>query len=375
MLDGVSSNGPEEVMKHMGCIQGQDYQSALWAIGMRSKHGTTVSQIKRAFSSRKIVRTWLLRGTIHVANAPNVKWISNLLTPGLIKIALKRESNRGLDQETVDRVEKLFVEMLTGGNKLTRTEMYNLVEAGGVSPENNLGYHMLYRAAWDGLICFGDNDGDENTFVLLDEWIKNGVDIEGSEAIATLAETYFDSHGPAKLSDFAWWSGLRMKDIKSSLSTYPGIIAPSTMNPDLYISREIGKQRKTFEESVLLLPAYDEYFLGYADRSLAFGDDLTKYYSKGTPIYDVKFPVIQCEGRNSVNGGKRVPIVHKNGIFQPLVLVNGQIAGTWKREDTKNGISVAIIPFRNFSKSQISLLKEEVERYGQFLETDASLKL
>lgn len=89
----------------------------------------------------------------------------------------------------------------------------------------------------------------------------------------------------------------------------------------------------------------------------------------------MKFPVIQCEGRNSVNGGKRVPIVHKNGIFQPLVLVNGQIAGTWKREDTKNGISVAIIPFRNFSKSQISLLKEEVERYGQFLETDASLKL
>lgn len=169
MLAESSRDEPEAVMKHMGCIQGQDYQSALWAIGMRSKYGTTVTQVERAFSDRKIVRTWLLRGTIQVASAPNVRWISSLLSPGLTKVALKRESNRGLDQETVQRIEKLFVEKLRGGNKLTRTGMYKLVEAAGVGAENNLGYHMLYRAAWEGIICFGDEEGDEDTFVLLDE--------------------------------------------------------------------------------------------------------------------------------------------------------------------------------------------------------------
>lgn len=199
--------------------------------------------------------------------------------------------------------------------------------------------------------------------------------IEGNEAIITLAKTYFDSHGPAKLTDFAWWSGLRMKEIRSALSAHPGIISPSMLNPDLYHSNVLENQGKNSEDSVLLLPAYDEYFLGYADRSFIFGEDLIGYYSNGLPVYDVKLPVFGTEGKSSAYTGKRVPIVHRNGIFQPLVLVNGQIAGTWKRKVTKNGITVAIMPFRNFSQRQISLIKEEVERYGRFLEKSANLKL
>ena len=374
-LDDSKRADPAEVMIHMGCIQGQDYQSALWAIGMRSKPGTTFRNVEAAFSDRKIVRTWLLRGTIHIADATNVKWISKLLSPGLLKLALKREANRGIEPEKIRKIEEIFMGRLKKEHQLSRTDMYRLLEESGESPENNFGYHMLYRAAWDGIICYGDRKGDEDTFALRDEWINDGINLEGNNAIVSLAKLYFASHGPASLSDFAWWSGLKMKEIRTALNENPEIFHHWKDNPKLIHYDEDNSHDKYPENSVKLLPAYDEYFIGYADRSFIFNDKLKGYLSKDLPIYDVKFPVLTSNKEGGDAQNESVSIIHKNGIFQPLVLVDGQIAGTWTKKVTKDGMTLTIMPFQKFSYSEVSKLEDEVGKYGKFFEANIKLTI
>lgn len=56
---------PSDVVVAMGAIQAQDYRSALWAVGVRAR-GATLADVERALADAAIVRTWAMRGTLHL---------------------------------------------------------------------------------------------------------------------------------------------------------------------------------------------------------------------------------------------------------------------------------------------------------------------
>ncbi len=231
---GAIGIAPEEAVHTLGALQAQDYGAALWAIGLRSRPDTTKSDVEDAISKKKIVRTWLMRGTIHFASSLDVRWMAGLLAPRLINIARQRDRGLGLSDAVVESVKSMFYEALKGGKMLSREEMYAILKKCGIPKKDNLGYHMLYRAAWDGLICFGPNDGKSPTFTLLDEWVGKETRLEGDKAVEELALRYFSSHGPATIKDFIWWSGLKASDTKLAISKLGSKLKEEVINGTTY---------------------------------------------------------------------------------------------------------------------------------------------
>ncbi len=342
---------PEDVVRYLGAMQAQDYQNALWAIGLRCKEGTTMYDVQSAISDRKIVRTWLMRGTLHFASSTDVRWMLRLFTPCLRNTALQRDRSLGLSDEVVEKTKSLFSKALRGGRQLSRAEMYSVMEKCGIPSANNLGYHMLYRAAWDGLICFGANDGKQPTFALLDEWLETPPTQPLSDGIlAELATRYFTSHGPATIRDYVWWSGLKVSDAKLGIESASGLSEQQIGNSTYYLPKSLPKPKRN--KQLFLLPGFDEYILGYTDRSAALGNTHAK-----KPI-----------------SSSNPAIIHSNGVFLPTIIVNGKVVGTWARKAAKGRVLVTAKLFIGLDHEQKQQLNEETIRYGQFLGADAVLR-
>jgi DNA glycosylase AlkZ-like len=345
-------SSPETVLRNLGAVQAQDYPAALWAIGLRSK-SCTKSDVEAAVVERKITRTWLMRGTLHFAASSDIRWMLKLFSPRLVNTATTRDRHLGLSDGVVRKVKSLFRSALRGGRRLSRSEMYRVMERGGVPASNNLGYHMLYRAAWDGLICFGPHAGKEPTFVLAEEWLPKSVPIYHDEAVIEIVDRYFSSHGPATIKDFAWWSGLRVSDAWFGIErASPRLREEVVDGTSYYMPRNPARPAAT-QRSAYLLPAFDEYLVGYSDRSAILGSKETQKWIREA----------------------KVAVVHSNGIFLPTLVVDGEVAGTWKRTNAKAGLVITLLPFRKLSGKEMAEVGEQVDVYAKFLETDATLRV
>ena len=182
-------------MSRLGAIQGQDYPGAKYSIGLRVP-GSGESAVDRTVEEGRIVRTWLFRGTLHLAAAADVRRMLALVAPRLIAGSVSRDRNLGLDEAVYEKSRKLFRKALRGGNRLTRGKIYELLEKAGISTAGQRGYHLLWRTALEGLICFGPPLGKEQSFVLLDDWVPGSGRSDRSEVSSDLAKRYFSSRGP-----------------------------------------------------------------------------------------------------------------------------------------------------------------------------------
>jgi hypothetical protein len=336
---------PEGVLTSLGAVQAQDYPAALWAIGLRCGDSTTKADVEEAIAKRKISRTWLMRGTLHFASSRDIQWMLGLFAPRLIHTAISRDRHLGLGDDVVKRSEALFVAALKGNRQLTRDEMYKVLEKGGVDIPGPLGYHMLYRAAWDGVICFGAHEGKRPTFELLEERISITRELSNARALAELASRYFTSHGPATIKDYVWWSGLKTSDAKAGIEgASPSLASEEVDGKTFYFAKKLPKPTG-HDDEVHLLPAFDEYLVGYADRSAMLGNEDTQKMLKS---------------------GK-VVFTHSNGIFLPVVVVDGEVVGTWKTKDAKGEMAVTIRPFVKLGEERRKGAKEAAQRYADFL--------
>ncbi|MEL7587544.1 MAG: crosslink repair DNA glycosylase YcaQ family protein, partial [Prolixibacteraceae bacterium] len=112
----------EEVVSWMGALQGQDYISSQWAVGVRLP-GSTEEKMEKAMREFRIIRNWLMRGTLHLATAADIRWMLRLLGPRQIKAGVTRNRQLELDEETFSRSNDLLLHALEGGKQLTRDEL------------------------------------------------------------------------------------------------------------------------------------------------------------------------------------------------------------------------------------------------------------
>lgn len=336
-IAGERFGHPEEVVKWMGAMQAQDYQQALWAIGVRMRSATPMD-IERAIASGKIVLTWPMRGTLHVVAAENVRWMLELSAGRRLAADGSRRKQLELDESILERCGELFHDALRGGKRLSRSVMMKLLEDTHISPKGQRGYHILWYLAQTGLICLGPMQDKEQTFVLLDEWAPMSRRLAREEALAELAGCYFASRGPATVADFAGWAGLTLTDARAGLeSAKPGLVSEKRDGKDYWLSRDTPDDVAHDASSVYLLPGFDEYLLGYKDR----GDVLAGEHA-----------------------GKVVP--GGNGVFFPIIVVGGRVAGTWRRVVKKNGVAVTLSPFTHLDVAH-ERLAESAKRYSDFL--------
>jgi Winged helix DNA-binding domain len=336
-IAGPKCNRTSETVSRLCAMQAQDYLGALWSIGLRSTACTEVD-VEEAIADRTVVRTWPMRGTLHFVCATDVHWMLQLLTPPVIAANRRRQEQLlELDDKTLARCRALMTKALQGGRQLDRPAIYSLLEGQGISTDRQRGYHVLWRLAQEGVICFAARDGRQPTFALLEEWIGPAERLDRDEALARLAQRYFAGHGPATVQDFAWWSGLKLSDARTGLEMIASTLRRETDGVNVYW---LDSESTTSppETGAYLLPGFDEYLLGYNDRQAAVEP---KHAQKLAP--------------------------DSNGRFLATMVLKGRVIGTWKRTLTKKAVQIALEPFGSLSKTARQAFALEVERYGKFI--------
>lgn len=332
---------PDQAVAWIGAMQAQDYSSVKWAIGLRCQDATDEA-VEGAFASRDILRTWLMRGTLQVVAAADVHWMLALLGPRLIANSARRYKQLGLDQATFSLSHETISKALGGGKRLTRAEMMGTLEEAGIAIDGQRGYHILHYLGLGGLICFGPVQGKTQTFVLLDEWAPPGKSMTRDEALAELAGRYFRGHGPATLADFIWWSGLVTAEARAGLEMANSRLRQGTIGGETYWLPEDDSLSAEPSPAARLLPAFDEYFLGY-------------------------------RGREAVIDPQFVKAVASGGVFRPMLMIDGQIVGTWKRTIKKDSLIITQNPFHALTGAENRAILAAGNQYGAFLGLPAEI--
>jgi Winged helix DNA-binding domain len=328
---------PSEIVSSLGAMQAQDYLGTLWAIGLRSPDSRE-AEIEQAIADRTIIRTWPMRGTLHFVAPADIRWMLDLLTPPVLAASKRRRQQLELDDETLARCRTLFTKALQGGKQRTRDAMYSILENARIPTGSQRGYHILWSLAQEGIICFAAREGKQPTFALLEEWTGPADRLKRDEALAELTKRYFTGHGPATLQDFVWWSGLKTSEAKTGLEMVASSLRKETLRAETYwTSPEPVTRHKDFPNAVLL-PGFDEYMLGYTDRSAVL---------------------------DPLRAQKLIP--DNNGRFLGTMVWNGRVVGTWKRELSKKVASVTMQPFTPLRKAEKQAFVVAAERYGEFI--------
>jgi hypothetical protein len=335
-------NSPEDIVQWMGAIQAQDYYGSLWAIGVRLKSNCE-ADIEACIKDKKIVRSWPMRGTLHFVAAEDLRWMLHLLTPRVIKRAAGLYRQAGLDSKVFTKSKKVISAALSGGHQLARNEIYAILGRAKISVGDQRGLHILVHLAQEGLICFGPRNGKQQTFVLLDEWLQPAKIPAREDALVKLATIYFRSHGPATVNDFAWWCGLTLSEVKTAIQLAGSMLIEEKVDGLSYWMSSHA-QHGGSSKGVFLLPGFDEYLVAYKDRTAAFDPQFMSQ--------------IKASG---------------NGIFSPPLIVNGRVAGVWKRSVLKGEVILEVNAFAPSGKSTNNAIATSARKLGRFLQTPVKL--
>jgi Winged helix DNA-binding domain len=332
---------PSEVVQWLGAVQAQDYLGALWAVGLRTRSATEQT-IEQALAEKTIVRTWPMRGTIHFVAPADVRWMLEVLTPRVVQRSKRRLTELGLDEKIIAASAEVIAKGLQGGRQLPRPALYELLEQANIVAGGQRGLHILGQLAQRQLICFGARAGKQPTFTLLDEWAPGAKSLPRDEALAELARRYFTGHGPATLQDFIWWAGLTTADAKAGLGAAAAQLERELIGAqEYYFAPELPPAPgRPLDAS--LLPPFDEFLVGYRDRSASLD---AEYNTRVVP------------------GG--------NGIFNPIVVIDGRVVGTWKRTFKKDTVVMNFSPFTSWNDEQVRAISAAAECYGRFVNKTA----
>jgi hypothetical protein len=344
LISNYSAKTPAEIISGMVAIQAQDYLGAKWSIGLRFP-GLKDSDIDQAIKSKSVVRTWPMRGTLHFISAADARWMLRLLTPRIISGSAGRHRQLELDETTFNKSKDLLIQAMEGGKQLIRNDVYQILEDNGIRTTGQRGIHIINYLAQKQILCHGIHNEKQATYTLFDEWITESKNIEGEEALAELAYRYFVGHGPATINDFIWWTGLKISDAKNGLNAVKDRLQSFEVNKKIYwTGTDLPDQGKT--NSTYLLPGFDEYMLGYTDRSLSLD-----------PMFSNRI------------------IPGNNGVFMPTIIINGKVEGTWKRILKTEKVLLEIFPFYKLTASNIKSITKEAKTYGSFLDKTVTIEV
>ncbi|MFP3577980.1 winged helix DNA-binding domain-containing protein [Arthrobacter sp. SIMBA_036] len=335
---GLLADGSRPVpdaVRWMACIQAQDLGSALWAVGQRSR-GTTASDVRAALDSGAVVRSWPMRGTLHLLAPEDLRWILAITSGRLMKVVAGRHRELDITPEDISHCRDIAFktcEALKAGDGTpgaTREQLFAAFEDAGQITKAQRGIHLvasLCQRAWlvQGPMAASGKPGNgkpgaQQLFVPFDDWIPNSRSLGREEGIAELMFRYFRSHGPATVRDFSWWSQVPLTEARGALTVIREQLVELPFEGTSYwLSPEVAQlldDGVPGSRTLLALPGFDEFLLGYQDRSLVL-----------VPEY----------------AGLVVP--GNNGIFRRMIVSGGEVVGTWSRTVTGKTVSATPEPF------------------------------
>ena len=237
--------------------------------------------------------------------------------------------------------------------RATRAEIDDALVRRGVpiEPKTQATIHLIQRAALEGRVCYGAQRGREQEIVLLRDWVDVGPALDPEVALVELARRYLAAFAPATPADFAKWSGLPMPDSRRAFAALAGELVEGRVVDDTpaWIPRESLKALPGLEREprpiVRLLPAFDTYLIGYADRRALVAD----------PSHH--------------------PRVWNGGLISPVVIVDGEVTATWKTERKPRETVVRVTPLDRLDPALVPALETDATDIGRFLGVETRLAI
>ena len=329
---------PGEIVSRLCAVQAQDYAGAKWALGLRLQ-GATDDDVDRAFAEGQILRTHVMRPTWHFVAPADIRWLLALTAPRVHAANAFMYRKLELDAATFKRSDALLARALRSGRQLTRDELRDVLRKAGIAADDGvrLAYLMMH-AELEAVVCSGARRGKQFTYALLDERAPQARTLRREEALAELAGRYFTSRGPATVQDFAKWSGLTLAEARAGLEAVKARLRQEVVDGHTYWLPASKPASKAATPSACLLSVYDEYVSGYKDRRALGGAEV----------------------------GAR--LMAMGNALTYIIVVGGQIVGTWKRTLGKDAVTVETDLFARLKKAETGALAVAARRYGDFLQ-------
>jgi hypothetical protein len=344
-LDAPRFATPEAVVGWFGAVQSQDVPGSSWGVGQRLAGSPPIATFDEALDGGRFLRIHTMRPTWHYVLAEDIRWLLQLTSPRVQRLAGSYYRKRELDGATLTRSAKVIAAELEGGRHRTKAELSAaLARAGQPTADLADGFSIMY-AEFEGLICSGPRRGRTHTYALLEERVPPAPARSREEALAELSRRYFQSHGPAQPRDFAWWSGLTIADAKAGLALLGGDVVRETIDGAdwWWVAPADGRDPVAppapapASPTVHLLPNFDEYLVSYRDREVAFDHTLL--------------------------GGRDLLEV----FYAHVVTVDGMLVGGWKRLSGPGEVVVRLDLLRELSVTEREALEAAAAAFGAFV--------
>ncbi|WP_432563758.1 winged helix DNA-binding domain-containing protein [Kineococcus sp. SYSU DK003] len=318
------------VVEHLAAVQAQDLRAAATAVALRTPAGTTTG-LAAALDAGRVVRSWPMRGTLHLLPAADLPWVLGLCAGRVAAATARIRRQRGTTESDLVAAREIAEEFLTRSGRATRAELLAAFQDGGQATGGQRGYDLVVHLALTGVLCLGPLAGREQLFVLVADWIRERR--APADPLAEWARRYLRGHGPATPADFATWAGLTLGGARRGFAAvrdeFEAVLVDGVehlLDPGL---PDLVAAHRRAARALHVLPGFDEFLLGYGDRR----------------------HVLPAEHADRVAPGG-------NGVFRGTVVVGGRVVGTW----TRKGAGITTEAFTGFSTAQEAALARRERR-------------
>jgi len=287
-------DSPAELVSFMGAVQAQEYRLMRWAVAMRTKKPSHKA-FEEAFNNGSIIRMHLMRGTWQLIAGEDFHWMNELFAQKATKVILgwMHANQIDLPEEEISRVSDILCLCADKKGSATKEDFVEaLAEKDIRMDEHRVSYHIR-MAELRGLLCNGDLLPMKPSYSLASKKIKPAAAIGREEALSRLTRKYFQSHSPATLEEFVWWSGLGIGDCRKGIAALGAELRPEKWDGRLFYVHESCRTKGFRKGQYLLIPSYDEYLIGYKSRDVVLSEQFRHKAHNNSGNFT---PIIACDG-------------------------------------------------------------------------------
>lgn len=342
--DSRSCESVHDVVSGVCGLQAQAEEPAALAVRARSRNLHSEDAKRALYEERSIVRTWCMRGTLHLVATEDLPWLLDVFGPVYVARGRRRLLELGFDDDAADRAVRIIRESLADRGPLTRHELTGVLERAevGIDPSGRALFHLLRRAALLGIAVQVGPKGGHEAYGLVRYWVEFRSPPDRTAALEELARRYLLAYQPATPADLGTWSGLPARDVRAALDGLSSELVEVHLADGAGVM--LGRPDEVAEPAGLrLLGAFDSYLLGYENRAFA----------------------VPVEHMRRVRPG--------GGVIHPTAILDGRAVATWRIDRSRKRHRVVVEPFEAIGSELEALLPDEVADIGRFLGTKLDL--
>ena len=222
---------------------------------------------------------------------------------------------------------------------MTRTELAAVLRRAGVHADGHRLAYVMMHAELERIVCSGPRRGKQFTYMLLDARAPSASSLDRDAALAALGRRYLQSHGPATIRDFVWWSGLTVRDATAAFAANGSALEQELVGELRYWSLP-GRARPSTSSGPVayLFPNYDEFLIAYKDRGLVPAHPMTP-----------------------AGSDRRDRYAHH-------LVIDGRLRGSWMRTANSQDVRIDVATYGPLRRAERDAIQVAAERCGKFMD-------